>query len=190
MAETNAVARIYDPHSETEPTIKELQRSGFDMNKLSIVGKDYHTEKHVIGNYDAGDQMKVWSEIASFWGGLSGLLFGSGFFFIPGIGPVIVFGPLVSWIIKTMEGAATVGEMSALSAGLHSIGISQNSIAQYETALKSDKFLVIAHGTPDDIAKARGILETSGVAQIAPAIRGEIRLRVCRVARRCREVRN
>jgi hypothetical protein len=178
MAETNAVVGVYDPHTETELTIKELQRSGFDMNKLSIVGKDYHTEKPVIGNYDAGDQMKVWGEMASFWGGLSGLLFGSGFFFIPGIGPVIVFGPLVSWIVRALKGAVRIGELSALGAGLHSIGISQNSIAQYETALKSDKFLVIAHGTPDDIAKARGILETSSVAQIAPAIRGETRLRV------------
>ena len=49
MAEKNAVVRVYDPHTETELTIKELQRSGFDMTRLSIVGKDYHTEERVIG---------------------------------------------------------------------------------------------------------------------------------------------
>ena len=38
---------------------------------------------------------------------------------------------------------------------------------QYETALKSDKFLVIAHGTSDEVAKAKSILETTGAAQIA-----------------------
>jgi hypothetical protein len=54
MAENNAVARVYDPHTETELVIKELQRSGFDMNKLSIVGKDYHTEERVIGYYNTG----------------------------------------------------------------------------------------------------------------------------------------
>lgn len=52
MAENNAVARVYDPHTETELVIKELQRSGFDMNKLFIVGKDYHTEERVIGHYN------------------------------------------------------------------------------------------------------------------------------------------
>jgi len=129
MAENNAVVRVYDPHTETELTVKELQRSGFDMNKLSIVGKDYHTEERVIGYYNAGDRMQVWGEMASFWGGLSGLLFGSGFFIIRGIGPVIVFGPLVSWIIRALEGAATVGEISALGAGLRSIGIPKDSIS-------------------------------------------------------------
>ena len=39
MAENNAVVRVYDPHTETDLTIKELQRSGFDMNKLSIVAR-------------------------------------------------------------------------------------------------------------------------------------------------------
>ncbi len=51
MAENITVAGVYDPHAEAQATIKELQSSGFDMNKLSIVGKDYHTEKRVIG-YD------------------------------------------------------------------------------------------------------------------------------------------
>ena len=49
MAENNATVRIYDPHVEAKATIKRLQSSGFDMNNPSIVGKDYHTEKRVIG---------------------------------------------------------------------------------------------------------------------------------------------
>jgi len=38
---------------------------------------------------------------------------------------------------------------------------------QYETALKSDKFLVIGHGTSNEVAKAKRIIETTGAAQIA-----------------------
>ena len=54
MAENNAVVRVYDPHTETALIIKELQRSGFHMNKLSSVAKDYHTEERVIGYYNTG----------------------------------------------------------------------------------------------------------------------------------------
>jgi len=109
MAENNAVVGIYNSHTEAEASIKELQRSGFDMKKLSIVGKDYHTEEHVVGYYNVGDRMKVWGKLGAFWGGFWGLLFGSAFFFIPGIGPLIVFGPLVGWIVGALEGAVVVG---------------------------------------------------------------------------------
>jgi hypothetical protein len=177
MAESNAVVRVYDPHTETELAIKELQRSGFDLNKLSIVGKDYHTEGRAIGYDNTDDRMKVWRQVGDFWGGLSGLLFGSGFFFIPGIGPVIVFGPLVGWIVRALEGTVMVGGLSALGAGLHSLGIPKYSIIEYEKALISDKFIVIAHGRPDDIAKTKSILEMPGESQSIPIIRGELRNR-------------
>jgi uncharacterized membrane protein len=168
MSENNAVVGVYNSHTEAEAAVKELQRSGFDMKKLSIVGKDYHTEEHVIGYYNAGDRMKFWGKRGAFWGGLWGLLFGSAFFFIPAIGPVMVFGPLVSWIVGALEGAAVVGGLSALGAGLYSIGIPKDSIVAYETALKAAKFLIIAHGTADEMAKAKSILETTGAAQVTP----------------------
>jgi hypothetical protein len=93
-------------------------------------------------------------------------LFGSAFFLIPGIGPVIVFGPLVSWIVRALEDAVMTGELSALGAGLHSVGIPKSSIMEYETALKSDKFLVVAHGTADEMAKAKSILEATRATQV------------------------
>ena len=166
MAENSAVVGTYDSHNEAEAIIKELQRSGFDMKKLSIVGKDYHSEEHVIGYYNAGDRMKVWGKLGAFWGGFWGLLFGSALFIIPGIGPLVVFGPLVGWIVGALEGAAVLGGLSALGAGLYSIGIPKDSIMQYEAALKSDKFLVIAHGTADEVAKAKSILETTSSAKV------------------------
>lgn len=166
MTKQNAVIGIYNTHTESEAAVKELQRAGFDMKKLSIVGKDYHSEEHVIGYYNAGDRMKFWGKLGAFWGGFWGLLFGSAFFLIPGIGPVVVFGPLVGWIVGALEGAVVMGGLSALGAGLYSIGIPKDSIVEYETALKSDKFLVVAHDTSDEVSKAKSILETTGAAKV------------------------
>ena len=167
MAENTAVVGIYRAHPEAEASVKALQRSGFDMKKLSIVGKDYHTEEHVVGYYNTGDRMKVWGQRGAFWGGFWGMLFGSALFFIPGIGPLMVFGPLVAWIVGGLEGAVVVGGLSALGAALYGIGIPKDSIMQYETALKAGQFVVIAHGTPDEVTKARRILETTGAASVA-----------------------
>jgi len=167
MPETNSVVAIYETHSQAEEAVKELQRSGFDMKKMSIVGKDYHTDEHVVGYYNAGDRMKYWGKQGAFWGGIWGMLFGAAFFAIPGIGPVLVAGPLVAWIIGALEGAVVVGGLSALGAGLYSIGIPKNSVVKYELALKSDKFLLLAHGTTDEVAKAKDIMQTTHPVAVA-----------------------
>jgi uncharacterized membrane protein len=158
MSDQNSVVAVYETHALAEAALKELQRAGFDMKKLSIVGKDYHTEEQVVGYYNAGDRMKRWGASGAFWGGFWGLLFGSAFFAIPGLGPVLVAGPLVAWIVGALEGAVLVGGLSALGAGLYSIGIPKDSIIQYEEALKSDRFLLLAHGTPEEVEKARAIM--------------------------------
>jgi hypothetical protein len=69
MTDTNAVITVYDNHSAAENAVKELQKSGFDMKKLSVVGKDYHTDEQVVGYYNAGDRMKYWGKWGAFWGG-------------------------------------------------------------------------------------------------------------------------
>jgi uncharacterized membrane protein len=167
VSEMNSVVAIYDTHSQAEEAVKELQRSGFDMKQMSIVGKDYHTDEHVVGYYNTGDRMKYWGKLGAFWGGLWGMLFGAAFFAIPGIGPILVAGPLVAWIVGALEGAVVVGGLSALGAGLYSIGIPKDSIVKYEAALKSDKFLLLAHGTADEVAKARDMLQTTDATEVA-----------------------
>jgi hypothetical protein len=167
MTDTNAVVAVYENHSGAEAAVKELQKSGFDMKKLSVVGKDYHTEENVVGYYNAGDRMKYWGKWGAFWGGFWGLLFGAAFFWVPAVGPVLVGGPLVAWIVAGLENAALVGGLSALGAGLYSIGIPKNSVVEYEAAVKAGKYVVVAHGTAAEAAKAREILNSSKPAQVA-----------------------
>jgi len=108
MTKTYAVVAIYKSHTEAEAAVKELQHSGFDMKKLSIVGRDYHTDEHVVGYYNAGDRMRYWGKTGAFWGGIWGVL--------------------------------------------------KNSIAQPDTALKTDKFAVIAHGSAEEASRAHEII--------------------------------
>ncbi|MGA3103728.1 MAG: DUF1269 domain-containing protein [Terriglobales bacterium] len=161
MSIENSVIAIYPQHSDAELAIKELQRGGVDMHKLSIVGKGYHTDEQVIGYYNAGDRMKYWGKVGAFWGGFWGILFGSALFVIPGLGPILVAGPLVALIVAGLEGAVEVGALGALGAGLYSIGIPKDSVVKYETALKTDQFLVIAHGTAAEVANAQKIMEST-----------------------------
>ena len=158
MSDQNCAVALFASHERAEAAVRELQKSGFDMKKLSIVGKDYQTEENVVGYYTTGDRMLYWGKLGAIWGGFWGLLFGSAFFFVPGVGPLLVAGPLVAWIVTALEGAALTGGVTALGAGLYSIGIPKNSVLQYETEVKNGKLLLVAHGTPEEVARARDIL--------------------------------
>jgi hypothetical protein len=167
MAEDHAVVGVYHAHTDAEAAVKALQQAGFDLRKLSIMGKDAQTEEHVIGFYNAGDRMQFWGIRGALWGWLGGLLVGSALFVIPGLGPVLVFGPLVGWHVGALGGAVVGGGLSVLGAALYSIGIPKDSIVAYETALKADQFLVMAHGTAEEVATAKRSLERTGAAYIA-----------------------
>ncbi len=153
-----SVVGIFSDHQGAENAVKELQKSGYDMKKLSVVGKDYHTEENVVGYYNTGERMATWGKYGLFWGWIFGLLFGSAFFFIPGIGPVVVGGPLVSWIVGAIETAVVTGGLTALGGALSGIGIPKDSVLRYETAIKASKFILVVHGNVQEVDKAQTIL--------------------------------
>jgi hypothetical protein len=162
----NVTVGIFRSHAEAEAAITQLQQAGFDMKKLSIVGKDYETREDVVGYYTTGDRMTRWGAAGAFWGGIWGLLFGAAFFLVPGIGPVLVAGPLVAAIVGALETAVVAGELSAIGAGLYSLGIPKNSVLAYEGAIHAGKYVLVAHGTEAEAARARELL-SGGDAELA-----------------------
>jgi uncharacterized membrane protein len=166
ISDPKAVIAIYNTHPEAETAVKELQRGGFDMKKLSVVGKDYHTDEQVVGYYNAGDRMKYWGKMGALWGGFWGLLFGAAFFWVPGIGPALIAGPLAASFVAALESAVVVGGLSALGAALYSIGIPRDTVLKYETAIKVNKYLLMAHGTEAEVAHAKDILKTTRPAEL------------------------
>lgn len=163
METDNLPFYVFDTHAEADQAIRWLDRSGFDVKKLSLVGKGYHTEEHPIGFYTTGDRVKAWGGIGAFWGGIWGLLLAPAVFFLPGLGLMVMAGPVVATLIAALEGAVVVGGVSALGAALMQTGASKDQVIKYETALKADKYVLTVHGNADDLAKARAVLVSSKV---------------------------
>lgn len=161
MEKIDSVVAVFTDHHAAETAIKKLAQDGFEMKNLSVIGKGYHTEEKVIGFYNAGDRVKFWGLRGAFWGGLWGLFFGGLFMTIPVIGNVVMLGFLASVVIAAVDNAVVVGAFSALGAAIYSIGIPKDSVIQYEEAVKADGFLVMAHGTVNEVTRAKEILGTA-----------------------------
>jgi len=78
----------------------------------------------------------------------------------------MVAGSAVAWIVGALESAAVVGGLSALGAGLYSMGISKGKALKYESSIKAGKYLLVAHGTPEEVETARQILANTGAEEL------------------------
>ena len=150
---------IFNTHIDVEDAVRELQKYGFDMKKLSIAGKNFHSGDSIAGNYNTGDQVRYCGKLGAFWENVLGVVYGSAFLIIPDIGPVVIGGPLVRCIISALEGAAPVDGLSAIGTVFYSIGIPNDSILEYEKSLKSNKLLLVANGAAVEVEQASKILE-------------------------------
>lgn len=166
MKATDSVVAVFDDHVAAEAAVKKLIAAGFEMKKLSVVGKGYHSEEKVVGFYNVGQRIKFWGLRGAFWGGLWGMFLGGLFVTVSGVGPVVILGYLAAIALGAVENAVVVGGLSALGAALYSIGIPKNSVVQYEDAMKADGFMVMAHGTADEMARAKTLLGPTGPSRL------------------------
>jgi len=167
MQTENTPLYVFNTHVEAEHAIQSLNRSGFDVKKLSLVGKGYHSEEHPVGFYTNGDRIKSWGGIGAFWRGIWGLLLAPAIFFLPGLGLIAMAGPVVAALVGALEGAVVVGSLSALGAALTQIGVPEDMVIKYESALKVDKYVLMVHGSEEDSARVRSILAQSNLSEAA-----------------------
>ncbi len=156
---------IFETRAKAEEAIRTLDKAGFDVKKLSLIGKGYHSEEHALGFYTVGDRIKSWGSAGAFWGGIWGMLLAPAVFMLPGIGLVALAGPVVAALVGALEGAVVVGSLSALGAALTQIGVPENDIIKYESALKVDKYVLMVHGTAAEVAHVHDVL-TNAVASL------------------------
>ena len=160
MSEENVVVAVFSSHDQADSAVRALGHADFPLEQLTIVGKGYHSDEKVIGFYNAGDRIILWGKNGAFWGGLWGLFVGGLFMTIPVIGPVVVLGHLGAMLLGAAGGAVLVGGVSALAGALVGIGIPEDSVVRYEEAVKADKFLVLAHGSPEQVERAKSVLQS------------------------------
>ena len=83
-----------------------------------------------------------------------------------GIGPVLIAGPLLGWILGALEEAVAIGGVMAIGAALNNLRIPKDSVGNYDTALKSQKFVLMVHGTAEEVARAQSIIRTKRARSI------------------------
>ena len=168
MFPENALVAVYHDQSGALAAVRRLRESGFDMKAVSIAGRDEHNEVQVVGYCLAGDRMQYWGPLRGFWTSIWEMLSGWAFLSLPGIGPVLIAGPMSRWAMAALDNAEIFGGLSALAAALHSVGIPRDAILAHEAAVKGGQYLVIASGAAGEVSRAKEVLDPDGAGWYQP----------------------
>jgi uncharacterized membrane protein len=163
---THTIVGHFPSHTEAERAVLELQKAGFDMQKLSIVGKDYQTNEHVRGFLTWQDTAKVGAAGGGYWGsfvgGLFGILAGAGVLFIPGMAPLVIAGQITGvfagWLEGTLVGGIGAATIGGLAGALGGLGIPKNEVLKYETKIQAGEFIILVTGSDEDVTQAQQML--------------------------------
>ncbi len=166
MSEQSSVVGIYATLEAAEGAVKKLDEGQFPIRQISLVARDIQDEKKVHGYVTACDVSQAGAKTGAWMGGLFGVLVGAAFLWVPGVGPAIIAGSLSSVLLGGVEGALAGAAMGGILSGLSAWGIAKEHILKYEQSVKAGSYLVIAHGSPEEVAKAQELLKASGATDL------------------------
>jgi hypothetical protein len=162
---------VFPHHRDAEAAIRELRDAGFDMNRISLVGKDTGSASSMAGNLTdrtkTDEGAKAGATTGGVLGGLGGLLVGLGALALPGIGPVIAGGALATALATTAAGGAIGAAAGGLTGALVGLGIPDDRARVYNDRVNRGDYLVMVDGTDDEIRRADTILSRRGIQEWA-----------------------
>jgi hypothetical protein len=161
MIEENTTVSVFSNSIEIPPAVSKLAEAGFDMKRLSVVGRACRGNGKLAAYFRDGDRIRCWGEQSELWNSLYPVIQEWTLLNCPGTGLLLVVGLMAQWIVAVLNNSAIFGTLSVLGATLYSMGVAKDCVQDYEEALRKGNCLLVIHGTAQEIAKAKGILQST-----------------------------
>lgn len=162
------IVGYFDQYAQAQEAVRSLVDTGFSRSEISLVASDptgeYAKSDAVTStNPDTTNYTATGAGTGAVLGGVGGLLVGLGALAIPGVGPVLAAGPIVTTLLGAGVGAAAGGLIGVLI----DAGIPEDEAQYYAEGLRRGGAVVTV--TTDDemmIERATNIFERNGAVDI------------------------
>jgi hypothetical protein len=163
------ITRLYDDYDSAARAANDLERAGIAAKEISIVvsnadgwydrDKPSTTTKHLDRDLDGVDDRREAADagaaIGGTLGGVAGLLAGLGMLAIPGLGPVVAAG----WLVSTAALGVSGGVVGGIIGALTQHGMSDEEANAYAEGVRRGGALVVARVPDAEVARVESILD-------------------------------
>ena len=149
----SSIVAVYPDHDSAEHAIRLLHKEGFALEDLSIIGRDIQMSEEPTGFVSTGDYVSagaVGGTVRRACGGCAR----AALLVLPGVGPIVVTGPLAAAVLAGIEGALAGVAVGALSGALIGWGVPREHAIKYESEVTGGKYLVLTRGNAEEVARA------------------------------------
>ncbi len=166
------IGAVFNRSEDAHAAVEEMIKHDFPMDEVSVLHRAGGQGDDFLGIAygDEKERFKVWGSEGAFWGSLGGLLASSaGLFLLPGIGPVLIAGPLLNAVAGAAVGAGlmTTGAAAThLTIALRRMGIPEEKLEVLHQAVMDGQTVVLANVGDDDPERWRTRLAWSGAEPV------------------------
>ena len=132
------------------------------IGDLSIVGRDFQETEEPCGFVSLGDYVKAGAKTGASFGGLFGLLLGAAFLILPGVGPVVVAGPIAAAVLAGLEGVVAGTAWAAWPARSSAGMFRRTGRSNTRRRSRGASFSSWSGPLPEVVARARSLLAAKG----------------------------
>lgn len=159
------ITGLFDSHDHAAEAVRQLRDVGVRSEDISLVANN--AEGYAVEDGDeVAEGAGAGAGIGAILGGAGGLLAGLGTLAIPGIGPVIAGGWLLSTAVGAVAGAAIGGATGGLIGALTEAGVSTAEADIYAEGVRRGGTLVTARVEDSKADAADLILHKGGRVDI------------------------
>ena len=162
------VVGLFEYYQDAERAVNELNTRGFGKTDISIAARDRTVQEQVGGGREVAvaESAGAGAIGGTAVGGIAGLLVGIGALAIPGVGPVLAAGPLLTAIGSTAAGAGIGTATGGMIGALVGLGIPEEEANFYAEGVKRGGVLVFVGASDERAAEAQEILRRANAADV------------------------
>ena len=168
---TVTISRLYNNYDDARAAVRNLEAAGVGHNDISILASNAdnwysddrkdstYPDRDLDGKDDRAESAGAGAGVGAAVGGAAGLLTGLGLMAIPGVGPVVAAG----WLVSTLAGAAAGGVTGGVLGALTQAGVSKEDAEVYAEGLRRGGAVVSARVADADAVRLQAVMDRSAV---------------------------